>query len=78
MCGYPQREAEGLSPGTGQAGAVWDGAQQFWHLPLHIPDIWIVLTQLLDICLDLVFFLLPNDIGNVIYDREEPVSFGAL
>lgn len=54
---------------------MWDGTQQFW---LHVPDIWIVLAQLLDIHLDLVFFLLPNDAGNVTDGREEPVSIRAL
>lgn len=49
-----------------------------WHLPVPVPDIWIVLAQLLDICLDLVFFLLSNDIGNVVYGGEEPVGVRAL
>lgn len=48
------------------------------HLPVHVPDIWIVLAQLLDIRLDLVFFLLSNDIGNVVYGGEEPVGVRAL
>lgn len=50
----------------------------FWHLLFHVPDIWIILTQLLDVLLYFVFFLLPNDIGNVVYGGNEPVSIRAL
>lgn len=79
MCGYQQRrEAEERGQGTGRAGTVWNVAPQFWHLLFHVPDIWIVLTQLLDVLLDLVFFLLPNDIGDVVYGWKEPVGVRAL
>lgn len=38
---------------------------QLWLLPFLLPDVWVILAQFLDVLLDPVFFLLPNDIGNV-------------
>lgn len=47
-------------------------------LLFRVPDIWIILTQVFDVVLDLVFFVFSDDIGNVVYGGKEPVRGRAL
>lgn len=47
-------------------------------LPFLLPDVWVILSQFLDVLLDPVFSLLPNDIGNVTYSGKKPAGVRAL
>lgn len=47
-------------------------------LLFQVPDIWIILTQLFDVVLNLVFFVFSDDICNVVYSGKEPVRVRAL
>ena len=60
------------SAGEAQAPDCEDGHD------VLLPDVWVILSQFLDVLLDPVFSLLPNDIGNVTYSGKKPAGVRAM